>query len=94
TFGQLGQGNTIDRSSPVQIGALSDWSQVSTGKESCYAIKTNGTLWAWGINSNGQLGQNDVVRRSSPVQIGALTGWTSVASSQDNTAAILQGVTN
>jgi alpha-tubulin suppressor-like RCC1 family protein len=41
----------------------------------CVAIKTNGTLWAWGQNNTGQLGQSDVVPRSSPVQVGALATW-------------------
>jgi alpha-tubulin suppressor-like RCC1 family protein len=43
------------------------------------AIKTNGTLWSWGRNSQGQLGLNNRTNFSSPVQIGALTNWTKVA---------------
>jgi alpha-tubulin suppressor-like RCC1 family protein len=39
------------------------------------AVKTNGTLWAWGVNSLGNLGLNDIVSRSSPVQIGSATTW-------------------
>lgn len=63
------------RSSPVQIGALTDWSSVYVGDTSCAAIKTDNTLWVWGNNSNGQLGQNNITNRSSPVQVGALTNW-------------------
>jgi hypothetical protein len=43
------------------------------------AVKTDGTLWAWGKNTQGELGQNNVIARSSPVQIGALTTWSSVS---------------
>jgi alpha-tubulin suppressor-like RCC1 family protein len=39
------------------------------------AIKTDGTLWAWGDNDNGALGLGDEVHRSSPVQVGNLTDW-------------------
>lgn len=86
--GQLGQSNTIDRSSPVQVGALTNWSQASAGIYSVSAVKTNGTLWGWGYNSNGQLGDNTRVARSSPVQVGALTGWVQVSVGIDSTLAL------
>ena len=81
--GQLGQGNTTNYSSPVQVGALTTWDKISTGgviaTSHTLAIKTDGTLWAWGMNSTGQLGNNTQVNESSPVQIGALTDWASVS---------------
>lgn len=79
---------SINRSSPVQVGALTDWAQVSAGRAFCAAVKTNGTLWAWGFNSNGQLGQNDRVNRSSPVQVGALNDWARVSAGNDFCVAI------
>ncbi len=80
TSGNLGDNSRINRSSPVQVGNLSDWAQinVSAAGSSTYAIKTNGTLWAWGQNDYGQLGMNDRVNRSSPVQVGALSNWAQV----------------
>jgi len=39
------------------------------------ATKTDGTLWAWGTNTQGQLGLGDTTDRSSPVQVGSLTTW-------------------
>ena len=80
--GQLGQNDRVYRSSPVQIGASTDWSKVDVsvnGGVSVVAVKTGGTLWAWGDNSFGQLGQSDKVARSSPTQIGALTNWTNAS---------------
>jgi hypothetical protein len=77
-FGQLGQGNVTTRSSPVQVGALTDWAYASTGGRYCVAIKTDGTLWAWGRNDSGQLGLGDTTDRSSPVQVGAATNWLTI----------------
>jgi alpha-tubulin suppressor-like RCC1 family protein len=79
TTGMLGQGNTVARSSPVQVGALTNWSKVFGGNYFCHAIKTDGTLWAWGSGSAGALGINSVVSSYSPVQVGALTNWNMVS---------------
>ena len=79
TSGQLGTNDLVSRSSPVQIGSLTNWAEVSTMALNSLAVKTDGTLWAWGVNNNGQVGTNDLVSRSSPVQIGANTDWYKVA---------------
>ena len=75
--GQLGDGTTVSKSSPVQIGTLTDWASVTAGSVHSLAIKTNGTLWAWGAAGSGQLGDGTIVNKSSPVQIGTLTDWAS-----------------
>ena len=85
SYGRLGQntaGPSADRSSPVQIPGTT-WSDVSITHKGGMAIKTDGTLWAWGYNQYGQLGQNEVSEwpnytnsYSSPVQIPGTT-WAS-----------------
>jgi alpha-tubulin suppressor-like RCC1 family protein len=87
-FGKIGDGTVVYRSSPVQIGALTTWSQVSAGNGQTASIKTDGTMWAWGYNSDGQLGQNDRINRSSPVQIGALTTWYQVSAGYSHTVSV------
>jgi len=83
-----GDGTTIFRSSPVQIGT-NEWASIAPIYQSTFAkaaIKTDRTLWMWGDNSNGQLGQNDTINRSSPVQV---TGsWNQVSTQLSNTAAL------
>ena len=75
----LGVGDTIARSSPVQVGSLGTWQTIrATGVSQSFAIKTDGTLWAWGSNSYGSLGLGDATNISSPVQVGALTNWATV----------------
>ena len=78
-YGQLGLNtSTTIISSPIQVGALSNWSQIACGYYHVAAIKTDGSLWAWGYNNTGQLGLGDTTNRSSPVQVGALTTWTKI----------------
>ena len=77
---QLGLGNTTNYSSPKQVGALTTWAMVVAGtSQSPLAIKTDGTLWAWGSSSYGQLGLGNITNYSSPKQVGALTAWATVA---------------
>jgi alpha-tubulin suppressor-like RCC1 family protein len=88
-YGVLGLNDIIDRSSPVQVGTLSDWSILVKGgytNTTSFAIKTNGTLWGWGYNGTGRIGDNTKISRSSPVQIGNATNWISVASGNETAA--------
>ena len=78
--GQLGSGNTTNRSSPVQVGALTTWAQIAGGDQFGHtkAITTSGYLWMWGKNNNGQLGLGNTTYYSSPKQVGSLSSWTKV----------------
>jgi alpha-tubulin suppressor-like RCC1 family protein len=89
--GQLGDGTTLNRSSPVTTaGGGTSWSQISGGIYATSAIKTDGTLWTWGLNNNsGQLGDGTTINKSSPVTTaGGGTTWKQVASGGNQTAAV------
>jgi len=68
--GPLGLNDAVPRSSPVQVLG-NQWARITAdhGAGAVLATKTDGTLWAWGLNQNGKLGLNDTVYRSSPQQI-------------------------
>lgn len=66
-LGQIGDGTTTLRNSPVQI--MTKVKQVSAGYNHTSAIKEDGTLWVWGNNSNGQLGDGTTTQKNSPVQV-------------------------
>jgi len=78
--GQLGDNSSTNRASPVQtVAGGTNWNQVVSGLYGTIAIKTDGTLWCWGDNTNGQLGDNSSTKRSSPVQTVAFgTNWKQV----------------
>lgn len=80
--GALGQNHVspLYISSPVQVGALTDWQSGAAGQNIGAFIKTDGTLWSVGGNLYGNLGDNTTVNKSSPVQIGADTDWSILGS--------------
>ena len=87
--GQLGDGTTISKFEPVQIGTESNWSMVSAGGDYSMAIKTDGTLWAWGNRARGQLGDGSTTgRMTEPHQIGTDTDWVSISVGSSHTMAI------
>jgi alpha-tubulin suppressor-like RCC1 family protein len=93
--GQLGLNTTTGTfNSPVQVGALSTWTQLSCGYNFTTAIQSPGTLWSWGslnLNSYGQLGLNTTVGTKSPVQVGALSYWTQVSAGNGKAIGAAQG---
>ena len=88
TYGRLGLNNLTSYSSPVQIGALTNWATVSGGVNFSAARKTDGTAWAWGYNAVGCLGIGNATQYSSPKQIGALTTWSKVRAGGASVSAI------
>ena len=74
TAGQLGQNDTTNRSSPVQVPGTT-WSNCFSGCN--YAILQLKLMEHYGhgdIMSHGQLGQNNTTKYSSPVQVPG-TNW-------------------
>lgn len=78
--GQLGVGAGLGPfSSLVHVGVDRDWKSVAAGANHAVAVKTNGTLWGWGVNASGQVGDGTTANRFTPVQIGVDTDWESVS---------------
>lgn len=92
-YGNLGDNTVNPKLSPIQVGSGTDWDQVASGGQPfTIAIKTNGSIWTWGINSDGELGINagPLSHKSSPVQIGTGTDWKQISAGEYHAAAIKQ----
>ncbi len=80
--GQLGDGNSgigVGVVTPVQVAGLEGFTSIADGNGFVLALKSNGTVWGWGINNQGQLGDGTTVERPRPVQTSGLTNVTAVA---------------
>ncbi|NHN28044.1 T9SS type A sorting domain-containing protein [Flavobacterium jejuense] len=63
----------------TQVGSDADWVKVSGARSRhTLALKSNGTLWAWGNNENGKLGDGTIINRPTPIQIGT-SQWKDIA---------------
>ncbi|KTR83399.1 hypothetical protein NS220_18960 [Microbacterium testaceum] len=80
--GQVGDGSTTDRWTPVSVTGLSNVSVISGGAASAYALLADGTVKAWGNNSTGSLGDGSSTNRSTPVSVIGLSGHTITAIGQ------------
>jgi alpha-tubulin suppressor-like RCC1 family protein len=90
--GQLGinlSGVGVDRATPIETSAGgTTWKQVACGFYNTVAIKTDGTVWAWGRNDLGAVGINNT---TSPITIptkiyGAGTNWKQISCGSHTTA--------
>lgn len=89
-FGQLGNGTFSDSNIPVQEASHStDWVDINAGSDHVLAVKSDGTLWAWGSNASGQLGIPLVIISSNmPMQVGNATDWVSLGCGKQQSYAI------
>jgi alpha-tubulin suppressor-like RCC1 family protein/subtilisin family serine protease len=90
-FGQLGDGVTTGAATvPVLTLDLTNVSAVSAGGIHTLAVKTDGTVWAWGSNQYGQVGVQEQFNfmRTRPVQLPGLSGFTAVAAGGRHSLAL------
>src|SRR5690242_1370666 len=88
--GALGDGTTTDRSTPVQVQGLTGvMTQVAAGEEFSLALRSDGTVWAWGRNDHGQLGRGTVSGGELvPARVSVLNRVTKISAGRDFALAL------
>ncbi len=82
----VGTGTVRYLYSTTNFGA--PWASISTKGYHNLAIKTDGTLWAWGGNEYGQFGNGTNTDSDIPVQVGTGTDWASVSAGAYHSLAL------
>ncbi len=86
--GQLGDGTTTNRTSPVQVTGLGSVAAISAGRELSLAVKRDGTVWVWGSNISGQLGTTSLQLASTPLQVPGLSSVVAIAAASGRALAV------
>jgi len=89
-YGQFGDGTTTSSTIPVQVNGLSGLVAIACGGSQTIALKSDGTVWAWGDNSQGELGNGpaDNNQHPTPVQVNGLSGITAITCGAMHTIAL------
>jgi alpha-tubulin suppressor-like RCC1 family protein len=87
-WGQLGDGTTTNRTTPVQVVGLTKCVQIACGSAHAFGVTTEGVLWAWGFNGSGELGDGTKQNRAVPVQITALTNVKQISAGVGHSSAL------
>ena len=88
--GQNGNGSLVSSQLlPVQVPGLSDVVAIDArGWRFSVVLKTDGSVWAWGINNAGQLGVSGIALSAVPIQVPGLSDITAIAAGSNHVVAM------
>ena len=90
-FAMTGRNTTNgETQTPIQVGSDNDWAMVSAGHVHAAAVKTDGTLWSWGLDTGGRTGQgiSGFTSTRIPTQVGVAAIWSVVSCGPEHSAAV------
>ena len=88
-FGGLGYGpDRVTQKIPVKITNLTNVIQFSCGTDHTVALKSDGTVWAFGNNQDGMLGDGTIINRLVPIQVLNLTNVKKISAGYFSSYAI------
>ena len=87
--GQMGNGVTsLHQLTPVEVAGLAGVTKISAGGDFSLALRSDGTVWAWGYNQDGELGNGTTADSSVPVRVTGLSQVTSIAAGGEASVAV------
>jgi len=91
--GELGDGTTTQRNSPVPVQNLTNVIAIAVGGNistngHSLALRNDGTVWAWGVNNAGQLGNATTIQSTVPVQVQNLNNVIAIAAGSQYSLAL------
>ncbi|MBI2061724.1 MAG: hypothetical protein HYT87_18440 [Nitrospirae bacterium] len=87
-YGQLGDGTTAQKTTPVAVSTLSGAVAVTGGDRQTCALASDGTVKCWGYNFYGQLGDGTTANKTTPVAVSTLSGAIAVAGGINHTCVL------
>jgi len=85
--GQLGDGTTIGRTSPVRVSGLDEVIEIAAGDRHTCARRRDATVRCWGANAHAQLGDGTTIDRQAPVPVTDIFSVASIAAGGNRTCA-------
>ncbi len=93
--GVLGENTQSDRYTPTQVCNVTGlacqanrYAAIAAGDGHAIAIKTDGSLWAWGYGGEGQLGNGSNANSMVPIRVGTSNDWIAVAAGSNHSVGL------
>ena len=91
--GQLGDGTTTSRTTPVEVSGIKTATSIALGSEHSCAILEGGNVMCWGNGENGELGNDNHDESYIPVEVSRITNATSISLGGSHSCALLTDAT-